>query len=358
MRANIARSAAATALLALCGLLAWPRPAVGQSGFALISPDVAAALQLRSDSPDARVAIRAASAAAQREPHALARVHTEGTLPHQGIYDESREAMRDWIGMRDLGLGFALSHEEAYVRAAERYFAAWLEVYRPSLNPIDETGLDSVILAYDLVGTHLPGGLRQKMARLLRELATGYLLVQPDSRRSTTMNNWQSHRVKLIVLSAFALNEPGLITESRRAFQTQLDHNIRRDGSTFDFEQRDALHYVVYDLEPLATAALAAKVHGLDWYTMKGNTGASLDTALRWLEPYATGDRVHEEFVHTTVEFDRTRAAAGLPGFSGPFDPKVGKALYQLVARLHPRWSALATQLGPASSWLALCFPL
>ena len=50
--------------------------------------------------------------------------------------------MGDWIGMRDLGLGFALTREEAYLRAAERYFAAWLNVYRPSLNPIDETGLD------------------------------------------------------------------------------------------------------------------------------------------------------------------------------------------------------------------------
>src|SRR5262249_1521060 len=187
--------------------------------------------------------------------------------------------------------------QEAYLHAAERYFAAWLNVYHPSLNPIDETGLDSVILAYDLVGARLPDNLRQKMARLLRDLVTGYLLVQPDSRRSTTMNTWQSHRVKLIGLSGFALNDPGLITASRRAFQMQLDHNIRQDGSTFDFEQRDALHYVVYDLEPLATAALAAKVHGLNWYTMKGSGGGSLDIALRWLEPYATGERAHEEFV-------------------------------------------------------------
>src|SRR5262249_60366790 len=111
-------------------------------------------------------------------------------------------------------------------------------------------------------------------------------------------------------------------------------------------------------LHPPATGAIAAKVHGLNWYTMQGNNGASLDTALRWLEPYATGERVHEEFVHTTVEFDRTRAAAGLPGFSGPFDPKAGKMLYQLAARLEPRWTALAMRLGPASPWLALCFPL
>lgn len=357
MRDRVGHGVAA-ALLALCGLLSWPPPASGHSGFALVSPDAVSALRLKSGAPEARATMRAASSATQREPHALARVHTEGTLPHQGIYDESREAMRDWTAMRDLGLGFALSREETYLRAAERYFAAWLDVYRVSLNPIDETGLDNVILAYDLLGERLSDDLRRKMARFMRELATGYLAVQPDPGKSTTVNNWQSHRVKLIALSAFVLNEPGLIAESRQAFQRQLDHNLRRDGSTLDFEQRDALHYVVYDLEPLLTAALAARAHGLDWYNMKGRSGASLDTALQWLEPYAAGLRVHEEFAHTTVNFDRTRAAAGLPGFSGPFDPKVGTMLYHLAARLGPRWSDLATRLGQASPWLVLCFPL
>ena len=112
----------AAALLALCGLLGWPRPAAGEPTFALVPPDAVTALRLTSEAPEARAAIRAASAAARREPNALARVHTEGTLPHQGIYDQSREAMRDWTAMRDLGLGFALSQNETYLRAAERYF--------------------------------------------------------------------------------------------------------------------------------------------------------------------------------------------------------------------------------------------
>ncbi len=349
---------ASAGLLALCGLLAWPQLAIGQAAFALVSPDSVTALRTKSETPPAREVIRATKAAAQREPHALARVHTEGTLPHQGIYDQSREAMRDWPAMRDLALGFALTGDETYLRAVTRYFAAWLDVYHASLNPIDETGLDKVILAYDLAGKWLPDPLRPKMAELMRALATGYLAVQPNTRKGTTVNNWQSHRVQLITLSAFALNDPGLIASAQRAFQTQLDYNLRADGSTVDFEQRDALHYVVYDLEPLLIATLAAKAHGLDWYSLKNRNGASLETALRWLEPYAAGERTHEEFAHTTVEFDRTRAKAGLPGFSGRWDPKISTLLYQLAGRLNPRWTTLATQLGPANPWLALCFPL
>jgi Alginate lyase len=342
----------------LCGLLASRQPAVGQAAFALISPDAVTALRTRGEIPQAQQVIRAAKAGALREPHALARVHTEGTLPHQGIYDQSREAMRDWPAMRDLALGYALTGDETYLRSVTRYFAAWLDVYRASLNPIDETGLDNVVLAYDLVGKWLPDDFRQKMADLMRTLATGYLAVQPNTRKGTTVNNWQSHRVKLITLSAFALSDPGLIMSAQRALQIQLDYNLRADGSTVDFEQRDALHYVVYDLEPLLIAALAAKAHGLDWYGMKGRHGASLETGLQWLEPYATGEQTHEEFAHTTVEFDRTRAKAGLPGFSGRWDPKISAMLYQLAGRLNPRWTTLATQLGPTNPWLALCFPL
>ncbi len=349
---------AAVGLLVLWGLLAWPQPAAGQATFALVSPDGVAALRTKRETPRAREVIRAAKAAAQRDPHALAQVHTEGTLPHEGTYDQSREAMRDWPAMRDLALGFALTGDETYLRAVTRYFAAWLDAYRASLNPIDETGLDNVILAYDLAGKWLPDDLRQKMTKLMHALATGYLAVQPNTRKGTTVNNWQSHRLKLITLSAFALNDPGLITNARRALQTQLDYNLRADGSTVDFEQRDALHYVVYDLEPLFTAVLAAKAHGLDWYNMKNRSGASLETALQWLKPYAAGARTHEEFAHTTVEFDRTRAKAGLPGFSGRWDPKLSAMLYQLAGRLNPRWTNLATRLGPANPWLALCFPL
>ncbi|MFX7825106.1 hypothetical protein ABTK20_22155, partial [Acinetobacter baumannii] len=36
------------------------------------------------------------------QPRASARVHTDGTLPHQGIWDASVEAERDWPLMRQL----------------------------------------------------------------------------------------------------------------------------------------------------------------------------------------------------------------------------------------------------------------
>jgi hypothetical protein len=325
--------------------------------FALFPPHVAANLRREQDTAPGQRTIRAADRDTGRAPRARPSIHVEGLLPHQNTYDQSENAKQDWPAMRDLALAFALTGNRAYLLAVERYLNAWLGTYRVSLDVIDETDLDRVIMAYDLVRDQLPEEVRAKMSSLMRSLATGYRDEHPARPPFNAVNNWQSHRVKRIALSAFSLNDPALTADAERAFRAQLDQNMRADGSTLDFEQRDALHYVVYDLEPLVTAALAAQLHGRHWYTLPNGNGASLETALRWLAPYARGERIHEEFARTTIQFDRTRAALGMQGFSGPWDPKGAAMLYQLAARIDPSWSALATQLGPPSNWLALCLP-
>ena len=62
-------------------------------------------------------------AAAERhlddKPHALAHVHTEGTLPHQGIRDESIEAERDWPLARQAALAWRVSAGARYLRQVD-----------------------------------------------------------------------------------------------------------------------------------------------------------------------------------------------------------------------------------------------
>ncbi len=144
--------------------------------FGLISPERAE--QLRDLPRSSAIAIiQSADAASARAPHPLPVVHTEGTLPHQGIYDESVPSRADLYAMRDLAIAYRITRQIAF--------------------------------------------------------------------------------------------------------------NLCADGSTFDFEVRDALHYVTYDLEPLAIAALAAREHGEDWVTPR------LTAAVDWLLPYARGEKTH-----------------------------------------------------------------
>jgi hypothetical protein len=91
----------------------------------------------------------------------------------------------------------------------------------------------------------------------------------------------------------------------------------------------------------------------------KGANGASLQAALGWLMPYADGSKTHEEFVHSNVPFDAKRREAGLPGYSGQWDPKNATELFHLAARLDGRYTPIALQLAPTPpAWLAVCLPL
>ncbi len=336
--------------------LCFPVNAMSEN-FALIPPGQAAVTGQLRQSPEAGSIIRSADAALRRQPKARAVLHTEGTLPHQGIYDESVVSARDFEAIRNLAMAWRLTGNDSYLNACNRYYAAWLALYKPSFNPIDETKFDSFIIAYDFVRERLPDETRARMEGFLREMARGYL-ENRDVRKNTEINNWQSHRIKLMTLAAFSLGDPQLIEGVGIAFRRQLDANLQPDGSTFDFAQRDALHYVVYDLEPLTMAALAAKAHGADWYHLKNRDGVSLETALAWLAPYAEGQKTHEEFVRSTVPLDSRRKGAGVKAYSGLWEPKSSAALYALAARLDARWEGLAGRLGATQPWIPVALPL
>ena len=87
-----------------------------------------------------------------------------------------------------------------HLDAADRFLRAWAETYIVSLNPIDETNFDAMILAYDLTETDLPASTREAMDGFLRRLATGYL-DDMDGAPKHFYTNWQSHRIKIAALA-------------------------------------------------------------------------------------------------------------------------------------------------------------
>lgn len=295
-------------------------------------------------------------------PKPLARLHTEGTLPHEGIYDESVEAEQDFDLMRDAALIWRATGDERYLKLVDRFLNAWATTYRPSFDPIDETHFGAMILAYDLTASALPVKTRNATAAFIAALANGYVAridAEPRPLAGTYRNNWESHRVKLVAMAAFTLDDRKLINAAQRLFVEQITNNIAPDGTTFDFTERDALHYVAYDLEPLTFAALAARRHNRNWLMERGKNGATLALALNWLVPYALGEKTHEEFVGSRVPFDAKRREAGVPGFSGQWDPKGAAELFHLAARLSGRYAPVAQRLQPEPpAWLAVCLPL
>ena len=152
-------------------------------------------------------------------------------------------------------------------------------------------------------------------------------------------------------MGAFVCGDPGLINRAITVFKDQIRDNLLLTGEAIDFFERDAIHYVVYSVEPLLEAALFSNLYGVQQFQYVGPRGQSLGRTLEWLAPYARGDISHEEFARSTVRFDAERAAAGVPGFSGPFDPRKTRYTYWLAAQLDAKWLVLSQKLG--SPWIA-----
>lgn len=308
-------------------------------------------------------ASKAMLAAAQRhlgdQPNPLPHLHTEGTLPNHGIREQSIAAEKDWPILRQAALAWRISGDRRYLKQVDNYLAAWAGVYRPDFNPIDETNLDMVINAYALTAADLSPETREASRRLITTLGNGYIAhIQQfhGPKKGTQTNNWQSHRIKLITVAAVALGDRAMLQQAFGLFKQQIADNVLADGSVTDFHDRDALHYVVYDLEPLVQAALAAKADGGDWLHATVN-GTSLSAALDWLVPYANGERSHEEFVHTRVQFDKDRARVGEAGYSGTWQPKSSATLFWLAAQLDRRYLPVARQLAEhPADWINVCY--
>ncbi|HEV3104403.1 MAG TPA: alginate lyase family protein [Trinickia sp.] len=312
--------------------------------------------------PPAQALMRSVSARLNDQPKPLERLHTEGTLPHEGIYDQSIEAEKDLDLMRDAALVWRATADDRYLKLVDRFLFAWATTYRPSFNPIDETHFDAMILAYDMTASALPVKTRNATVAFIETLANGYVErigSEPRPLSGTYRNNWESHRVKLVAMAAFTLDERKLIGAAQRLFIEQVGNNIAPDGATVDFAERDALHYVTYDLEPLVVAALAARRHNRNWLAERAANGASLALALDWLVPYALGEKTHDEFVNSRVALDAKRRESGLPGTSGPWNPARAAELFHLAARLSGRYAPVAIRLSPMPPpWLAVCLPL
>lgn len=128
-----------------------------------------------------RSLIGALQAKLDSQPTPIVRVHTEGTLPHHDIRDESVAAERDWPVMRDAAYAWQTGAGEAYLALATRYFEAWINIYKPDLNPFDETNLDTLIQTYAVIEPTLKPGDRAAARDYIRTWA------QASPRSAATM---------------------------------------------------------------------------------------------------------------------------------------------------------------------------
>jgi hypothetical protein len=293
---------------------------------------------------------RLAEQALTEDPHPIDTIRSEGLLQGDPKKTATQQALRDMGKIYALALVYKVNGSPAYLQRCEQYLGAWAETDKPRGDPIDDTNLDPLIEAYDMVKDELPPTNAAAVRVWLTATADSEITaVYNRPNRATSYNNWHSHRLKIIGEIGFALGDTALEGYAVRGLAAQIGRNLMSDGSSEDFITRDALHYHVYDLEPLLRLAIVVKrATRVNYYTYTSPLGSSIQHSVEWLLPYLTGEKTHAEFVNSTVEFDRRRARNGEAAYKAGslFDPKTGVGVLELAAFFDARLTATARKVA------------
>jgi len=309
-----------------------------------LSPSQATALReaLRNDAAAARAfepVKKPAGGALKENPRPIKRIVSEGRLHSDPEKIQSLKARGDLPKAEALGYAYALTGKTEYGEKAREFALAWARTYEPDGNPINETEFIRLMKGYDLTRALYTAPERAEVVRwFLRMAEEQKAAIRPAS--STFKNNHHSHRLKIVGHVAFLLANSDLMRWAVSDTRRHLNVNLYPDGSTFDFRQRDALHYHVYDLLPLIELAMAADKNGINLYEHATPEGAGLEKSIVFLIPYISGEKTHREFVHSSVKFDLQRSTAGDPSIQvgEKWNPKKAKTLFDLAGYFQPRF--------------------
>lgn len=272
----------------------------------------------------------------------IERFELAGTLNGDPGHVRSDEAKRPFGAIFALAVASRTAAEPLRglsLRTAAAALLAWAGVYRPAGNPIDEWFFVPLLQAADLVAPDLDAASRRTLLDWAAEfvIAGDAFFAGRADRNPSRANNWTARRllIRAVAATVAGLESPRAELPGQLAEFTARNYidgpSGRPDGRTFDFRQRDALHYHVAAVQPLVEIALYAP----DLITAP--VRAAVLSGLRFLQPYFLRQEVHTEFAATTNSFDLARRADGNAVFQlAPWDPDQGRVVLRLARPVFP----------------------
>ncbi|WP_158826788.1 alginate lyase family protein [Mucilaginibacter lacusdianchii] len=285
------------------------------------------------------------------QPNPIVKISLEGLLAGDPAKTASLRAMHDADKIYAMALMYRLYGNKTYLGKTIEFLQAWAQANRPFGNPINDTKLEALITGYDLIRAEVPAEQKLQIDNWLNDVANAELnsfAAKPG--RGTAVNNWNSHRIKIITLIAYTLHNSMYDTIIKTELEKQIAQNLNANGTSIDFIERDAFHYHTYDLEPLLTAIIAIKrASGKSYFEYQSDKEASIKKSVDFIIPYMTGEKQHAEFVKSRVPFDRARAANHEKGFEAgtPVDPQIALYTLALAAYFDKDYIDIIKQVSP-----------
>ncbi|MES2332485.1 MAG: alginate lyase family protein [Bacteroidota bacterium] len=284
-----------------------------------------------------------------QEPNPIDTIISEGHLATDPKKIITQKSLADMNKSYALAFVYKIDHNTAYLKKCIQYLIAWANVNHGVGNPINDTKLDPIIEAYDLVKDEMTTAERKTVDGWLRQVADAEIAAPRfKSTNKSANNNWNSHRIKVVGNVAYILNNTEYKQFTDTSIQKQILKNLYSDGSGMDLEERDALHYHIYTLEPLLKiVAVIKRATGTDYYGYVSPSGSSIQKSVAFLAPFATGEKVHHEFVNSKVLFDKQRAENKEPGYTigAEFKPQTSVDVFSYASYFEPGYSVIVKKL-------------
>ncbi len=312
---------------------------------------------------------RDADAYLDAKPIPLGEIFYQGQLDTHPRRVETEKSLADMDKLAALSEAYAATGDARYAAKAREFVLAWVKTYYPNGNSINENKLEPVFLAYDLLRDTFSAEEKERVESWIgriarRQIETNGWRNREHSKKA--LDNWDSKRIKLVGVAGWILGEQEWIDYGIQGFKEYVARGLFADGTSVDLKTRDALSYHVSGLRPLLVMAMWADLkkpgEGRKLFDYVAPNGASLRKSVEYVVPYATGEKIREEWKNTTVGLDRERAAAGLAYYKPGkhFDPLSSLEMFQMASLFDPKFAPIATQLREkkgSGAWLSLLVP-
>jgi hypothetical protein len=293
-----------------------------------------------------------ANLALNQHPDPVDTLISEGHLATDLKKIHTQKSLADLSKIYALAYTYRITNKHIYLNKCMEFISSWAKVNQAVANPINNTKLEPLFEAYDLVKDDIPSVDRKLTNAWLTRIASAEIN-NPRMNREGSFNNWNSHRIKIVGEIAYILDDDKLKLYVDSMMKWQIQRNLYANGSGMDFIERDALHYHAYTLEPLLSVATVIKRgRGINYYTYVSASGSSIEKSVDFFLPYATGEKTHAEFVNSTVAFDRKRAANHEPGYiiGENFKPEATLDVFSYASYFNPSYTEIVKTLTNTSA--------
>ncbi len=244
----------------------------------------------------------------KENPNPIDSIFYEGFMSNNPKRIESSAHLKDLKSIYYLNWAYIFTQNHIYAQKTKAFLLSWAKTYQPTGNDVNENKLAICFYAYETVKSVLSDDENEVIEKWLDKIAKKQI---ENWNPNSGSSNRHVKRAKLILLGGIALENSKFKDFALQKIDTLLNYAILPDGKTQDLIRRDAMHYHVDCLITFMEVNYLTKLLDIDLFHKKSLKNASISNCLEFLKPYFRGEKIHKEWINTTVGLDKKRWKSG-----------------------------------------------